>query len=686
MRPVSNRCPGRLLGVAAAVLMLTLPLPGQDDRARAAVEAIGLPGQKEFNRCLRLPQRRSVVKFMFPPNAELQSLVAWMSGAGCARLIVPAALLKGKKVTVFAPGNITLDGAYQLFIGVLDSHGLTVEPQGKVLRIVEAARARFATLPVVVDGSAESLDDRYLTRLFRFEHLDPATVLAGLYSRLRGEKGVGAISGGSLIVTDRAAMLERFSEIVADLDQPALAREKLWMVRVRRSSARAMARRLSEIFAIRQPAGRPAHRASPRGPARAANGATTPLAEMLTISKLIPDDRTNQLIVVASEPVHELLLTILQRLDQVLDEGQNDLVHVYPCEHADCDELAATLSAITGVPLMPAVVRGRSGSRRRRAPVRTGRTAARTVASVRAPAVNLFEREVRITHDMGTNSLVVVSSRSDFVALRSLLRKLDVPRKQVYIEAVILEVLLDKSRDLGVAYHAGRTLDARGTDSLGLGGFGADRTLKPERLAGDLVGLAGAILGPALGAGATRLLGVTADLPSFGAIIKLLQRNDQVSVLSSPNLLITSNEAGEVSVGQRLPFPTGFLGPSGRPPLVSVQRQDVSLRMKLSPRVNHGNLIRLEVDVEVSDVAAEDFNGLGPATSTRSAKTAVLCRGPADGRHRWSDGGTIERQRNEGPHLRGHPDPRLSVPPHPRTEQKIQYRDRADTVRDRGPR
>ena len=623
-------------GSLPAIVSLMVALPAAP--ARAADQTAELPGQNEFSRCRRLPRHRSHVKFNFPPNAELQALVAWMSAIGCANLIVPATLLKGKKVTIFAPRNITLDEAYRLFLGALESHGLTVEPQGKFLRIVETARARFRGMPVVADGQpAREADKRYVTRLFRFEYLDPSAVLAQLYNHLRGEKGVGAVSGGSLIATDQAEMLERFAEIVRELDQPALARERLWMLRVKSSSARDMAHRLSEIFEVRQLAGRPGPRASPtppartarrQGPARAPSRASMPLAEMLTIEKMIPDDRTNQLIVVAQEPVHDLLLTILQRLDVAPGQTDHDLVHVYPCEHAGCDELAATLSAITGAPLIAAATpRSRPAAARPRGPVvRTPAAPARTASSGRAPATELFGRDVRITFDLGTNSLIVLSSRSDFLSLRRLAEKLDVPRKQVYVEAVILEVLLDKSRDLGVAYHGGGALDLGGQAGTVLGGFDAARTLNPGNLAGDLVGLAGAVFGPALEATATRLLGVTADIPSFGAFIKLLQRNNDVNVVSSPNLLITNNQEGEISVGQRLPFPAGFLpslgplglagqasgGPGGLLPAVSVQREDVSLRMKLAPSVNERNLIRLDVDVEVSDLAAANFNGWGP--------------------------------------------------------------------------
>jgi general secretion pathway protein D len=148
----------------------------------------------------------------------------------------------------------------------------------------------------------------------------------------------------------------------------------------------------------------------------------------------------------------------------------------------------------------------------------------------------------------------------------------------------------------------------------------------------------GARFGPAQGASATRLLGVTTDLPSFGAFIKLLQKNNDVNVLSAPSLLITNNEQGEIAVGQRLPFPSGFLGgftpPTGgaagaRTGLargVSVQREDISLRLKLLPNVNAHDRIRLDVDIEISDLAAPNFNGLGPATSKRTVQTPVVCR------------------------------------------------------------
>jgi general secretion pathway protein D len=356
---------------------------------------------------------------------------------------------------------------------------------------------------------------------------------------------------------------------------------------------------------------------------------------MLAVDKIIADDRTNQLLVVADEPVQELLLAILKRMDLAAGPTDHDLVHVYRCEHAECDELAGTLSAITGVPVVGTRARSGPAAARQRTDAPRSTPAA---GSAPAPGLRPFERDVRLTFDAATNSLVVVSSRADFESLRRLVQRLDVPRKQVHVEATILEVLLDRSRDLGVAYHGGRSLGSPVAESVALGGFDAGRTLSPGSLAADLVGLAGAVFGPAQNASASRLLGVTTDLPSFGAFIKLLQKNNDVNVLSAPNLLITNNQEGEISIGQRLPFPGGFLGGfapgaaggggglAGLLPGVSVQREDVSLRLKLAPSVNERDRIRLDVDIEISDLAAPNFNGLGPATSKRTLKTPVVCR------------------------------------------------------------
>jgi len=121
------------------------------------------------------------------------------------------------------------------------------------------------------------------------------------------------------------------------------------------------------------------------------------------------------------------------------------------------------------------------------------------------------------------------------------------------------------------------------------------------------------------------------NIPSFGVFLKLVQTNNDVNVLSNPHILIMNNQEGEITVGENLPFPgammgTALTGAATVTPYLSVNRQDVALKLKLLPSVNEHNVIRLDVEQEVSDVEAANYNGLGPATSKRSTKTTVVAR------------------------------------------------------------
>ena len=247
-------------------------------------------------------------------------------------------------------------------------------------------------------------DKRYVTRLFRFDHLDSTDVLNNLYNQVRGEQGVGVAYQGSLIVTDQAVMIQRFEEIVRELDVPSGIKEKIWMVRVKNTSATEMAGRLAEIFAVQQMgtrrhAGRAARPARPAAAGPGAPGAgrgrrrrkKPDLASQLTITKLIPDERSNQLIVVANEQAYEWLLTIMKKLDVPIEGGGDGRFHIYYCEHANCDELAATLGAVTGVSVVGGVGRPAHrphlGARARRRPRRRPRPGRRPPAAAAAPAV-----------------------------------------------------------------------------------------------------------------------------------------------------------------------------------------------------------------------------------------------------------------------------------------------------------
>src|SRR5262249_3543394 len=190
-------------------------------------------------------------------------------------------------------------------------------------------------------------------------------------------------------------------------------------------------------------------------PAPGAPGARPKVGDLtseMIISKIIPDERSNQLIVIATERSYARVKRMVEQLDKEITE-QEGRIHVYYCENANWDELAQTLGAVTGV----TVTVSQGGARGSRS--RTGQAAPAPAPTPGAPGQSsgiqnlLFEGEVRINFDRPTNSLIIVSSLKDYQAVRRVIERLDSPRKQVFVEAMILEVTLDKQRDLGVSFH-----------------------------------------------------------------------------------------------------------------------------------------------------------------------------------------------------------------------------------------
>src|SRR6185312_2033854 len=618
-----------------------VPVPAAGTSTAAGTEGGAVIGEKEFNSCKKFPSGKRIVKLNLKPDTELGDLIAWISSITCKQFLLPGTIpANSKKVTIVAPELITPEEAYRLFLGALDSVGLTVQPSGKVLRIIETANAKTAPIPLYGEDSDVPSNESYVTRLVRVENADPNEV-AQVFGRLKGPQGDVIVYApqGALIVTDLASNINRMMAILKEIDQPGTG-ERVWIVGVKNTSASDMAQKLGEIFQVAKLGGKGGTSTPPP-----AGASTRPkpgdLTTEMMISKIIPDERSNQLIVIANERAYARVLTLVKKLDVPI-EGGDGRIHVYYCENANCDELAATIGSVTGV-----TVTGTAGGRSRSS--RSNNTPAPAPApggSTPLQGANLlFEGEVRINFDRPTNSLIIVSSLKDYQSLRKVIELLDSPRKQVFVEAMILEVTLDKERDLGASWHGVKPQSLFGLSdpSLIVGGLNPTKTLVPTNALGDtmLAGILGPVLSPAEAAGLGTAVTSTVDIPSFGVLIKALQTNNDVDVLSNPHILIMNNEDGEISVGQRVPFPVSTIGLGGGVPgaagatgalglglgslFPQVQREKVALEMKLTPHVNEHDIIRLEVDEKISELAPGASN-LGPSTSERTAKTIVVAK------------------------------------------------------------
>ena len=344
------------------------------------------------------------------------------------------------------------------------------------------------------------------------------------------------------------------------------------------------------------------------------------------MTQIIPEDRSNTLIVIATERAYGYVLALIRRLDQAggpLDTAA-DRVHVYFLANANAEEIGGTLSGL-GVGVSGG--RGRSGARAPGAPSSPGQ------------AGSLFEGEVKVASDKATNSLIIVASGRDYMILRDLIKKLDITRRQVFIEATILEISLNKLRKLGVSFHAGAPVSVQGKDAILVGGSEPNSQINSIALnPAALSGLATGLIGPNI-PGAAEILGLPPgrSIPAFGVFLQALQNNNDVNVISMPHILTSDNEKATIQVGQNVPFPGATFGGAGGGAIpglgnlggfgfgaVPVQRQDVALKLEVTPHVNDSDFVRLEIDNEISDVAGT--GSLGPTTNKRTVKTTVVVR------------------------------------------------------------
>jgi general secretion pathway protein D len=441
--------------------------------------------------------------------------------------------------------------------------------------------------------------------------------------------------------------MRRLERLVEHLDQPG-GSEEIHIVPVLYAGAQELAQKLTEIFQAQSgTAGKPGQsrqigviepmQPGQPMPPQGLPGVATP--GPVQVSKILPEERTNKLIVIAGGKSFQRVMELIKQLDVPSGEGG---VHVKYLENAKADEIAATLQALA---------QGLSSAKGRGGPGPVG---------VPQPGggpgtAELFSGQVKITADKNTNSLVVIASQADYRNLVKVVERLDIRRRQVFVEAVIMEVNLQDNLDVGVSAHGGTVLNNvsfRGAQGPAPLVFGSE--LGGLSSLGGVAGLAGlsgflaGIQGPQI-----TVPGTGVSLPSFGIVLNALQSSSDVNVISTPHVIMTDNTEGEITVGQNVPFqaaysPTssalsslstsGTTGTTGINPATSllglgglgslyapIQRQNVELRLRIKPQINESDYVRLEVDEQTEEIASVDKQ-LGPTTSKRTAKTTVVAK------------------------------------------------------------
>jgi len=588
-------------------------------------------------------KRTGQVAVTFKPETELKDLITWVMGFTCKNFILdPRIVSTGKKVTVIAPNKMSTNEAYRVFLVALSTMGLTIVPKGNVLRIVESANAKSETVPIYKRGIPTD-EDQVVRYVLRPTYTQPETLRQALDS-IRSPAGNVLVAGTMLVITDYSSQVRDMMSLARSIDVPG-GSDGIYTIPVHHADATQLAQKLNDILGIaaaNSAAGggvRPGQRGNPVPqpgvpivPGAQPTAFSSDDVGSAVPSKILVDDRSNTLIVVSSEAGYLRVKGLVDRLDISLDTESGSAIHVLALENALAEELATTLNNAMGQGAPRTTTPGRPGQPGQPAniplPQPTPPPAGINVDNIGAA----LEGQVRVIGDKPTNALIVMSTGRDFLAIKDVVHRLDQPRKQVFIEALILEVQLAKELDIGTSSHGGVPVD--NSNAIVLAGVQTPnlRSISAATSLASATGLIGGLLGSPLENSQT-FLGTS--IPSFGLLFQALATQDNSDILSAPNIIAIDNEKTEFSVGTNIPYKAGLsFGGFGLPATGStasptgsigqnIQRQDLNLSLNVTPHISSNDIVRLEIEQETKDIAGQSLD-LGPTWSQRKLKTQVV--------------------------------------------------------------
>jgi len=292
---------------------------------------------------------------------------------------------------------------------------------------------------------------------------------------------------------------------------------------------------------------------------------------------------------VAALEVSRLAVIPKGNVNQIVAMGETPPergVFVYKLKNANATDLAAILTNL----------------------VARSQTVAQTAPGTRPPfrPLSEFEAPVQVFADKATNSIILSSTKNAYTKLQSVIRDLDTPRKQVFVEAVILEVQVSRLRQIG-------------SDPLQIIGVGKSGSVQgiagfntaPENLATLAQAISGVAAGGATGGAATVLN--TVNVRGF---LQLLMSLTDTNVLSTPQVLAADNQKAKIVVGSNVPFPTGQAQGITGGTLVTIERKDVGVTLEITPQVLENDLIRLEIKQEITAISTSVAQTIGSGTTT----------------------------------------------------------------------
>ncbi|HLG52302.1 MAG TPA: type II secretion system secretin GspD [Steroidobacteraceae bacterium] len=476
------------------------------------------------------------------------------------------------QVTMLSNTPMNADAFYEAFLAILQVHGFVAVPSGTVIKILPDATARQLPANDLPDR-VSATSDEIVTQVVQVRNVSAAQLVPILRPLIPQYGHLAAYpSANMLIISDRASNVNRMVRIISRIDRSGDG--DIELIRLEHASA-------SEIVRV----------------VNALN--TAQGAEAAAGARIVADERTNSVLIGGETSQRLRFRTLITHLDTPLEAGGDTQVRYL--RYADAEKLASKLRE------QPSAG----------APAQAGQAVTGGV-----------DRTVTIWAEPETNALVVTAPPKTMRSLMQIVDRLDIRRAQVMIEAMLVEVSQDATRDLGVNWF----VDGSGDNFL-VGLFNTP-------IAGvSLTDVAQAVDDPrnedlVAPGGLTVAGGRREDTgTNFGAILRALAGDGDTNVVSMPSVITLDNEEAQIKVAQEVPFKTGqFTTPvaSGTPtnpvnPFTTFERKEVGNILKITPQITDENTILLKIEQEVSGIAVAASQSVGDlVTNKRTISTRVL--------------------------------------------------------------
>jgi len=529
-------------------------------------------------------------------DADLSQIIQAVSEVTGKNFIIDPRV--NAKVTMLSSTPMSPSAFYEAFLAVLQVYGYVAVPAGKVIKIVPNTDERQLPSNDLPD-SVSSSSDALVTQIIEIKNIS-ATALVPILRPLVPQYGHLAAygPGNLLIISDRASNVSRILRIVERMDESG--DEPFEIVHLKEASATEVVRTVNQLT---QGAG-----------GQGAEGATT---------KVVADERTNSVLISGEKSLRMKVKALILSLDTKKLGGNGD-TEVRYLLYADAEKLAEKLK---GQATATAKAQGGPG----------GSAGAVPTASAGGGGSNV-DASVTIWADVPTNALIITAPPKIMKSLMAVIDKLDIRRAQVEVEAIIVEVDVNNSSNLGVQWltegqnsvagiinlpGSGTSIVDLAAAALGLSGSSSSTTTTTT---------ASGISSSTVGTGATFAVGrynANSGI-NFAALVQALRSDGTSNIISTPSLITMNNEEAEVKVTQEIPLITGSYTSSTASvngttsPFETIQREEVGTILKVTPHISEGDTVQLKIEQEDSSPGAKLTDSADISTNKRSIKTTIL--------------------------------------------------------------